>query len=274
MGSLEKCLSEECPARIVRCEEVLRSRTGRLLIVLDRVCDAHNIAAALRTSEALGVQNVWIVSPTMGIKSLGRPRRPRELQSIAKGSDVWLTVAEFQTPEDCLKALREGGWSVWVTGDGRNALSLASPRRPEGIDLEKKVAVVIGRETDGVCDEFAKAADRQVYVEMTGFTASLNLSVATALIVQRIFDWFPEFKGDLTDEEKVQIRTAWRQNVAKNPAAREKLSHWFDHPELIPLQKRPKTTTTAISSGSWAPKYIRDRDSAAAAKRAGDTSSS
>ncbi len=50
-----------------------------------------------------------------------------------------------------------------------------------------KVAIVMGREVDGVSQEMLTAADERIYIPMVGFTESFNLSVATALVLQRVF---------------------------------------------------------------------------------------
>jgi len=56
--------SADDPTRIVRrVETVLRRRTARLIVVLERICDGHNYAAVFRTCEALGIQHVWLISP-------------------------------------------------------------------------------------------------------------------------------------------------------------------------------------------------------------------
>ena len=70
---------------------------------------------------------------------------------------------------------------------------------------------------------------------MRGFTSSLNLSVATALVLSRIFDWYPHFVGDLDESELRDLREEWRPRIAPTPAARAQLGGWLDAPETIPL---------------------------------------
>ena len=60
-----------------------------------------------------------------------------------------------------------------------------------------KVAVVVGRETDGVSEAMLAAADARVHLPIYGFSESYNLSVATALVLQRVMDAVPECRGDL-----------------------------------------------------------------------------
>lgn len=52
------------PVRLARrIESVLRRRTARVVVVLERLCDGHNYSAVLRTAEALGIQHVYLINP-------------------------------------------------------------------------------------------------------------------------------------------------------------------------------------------------------------------
>ena len=51
-----------------------------------------------------------------------------------------------------------------------------------------RLAIIAGRESDGISAEMRAAADRLLYLEMHGFTESYNLSVASALVLQRLLD--------------------------------------------------------------------------------------
>lgn len=64
-----------------------------------------------------------------------------------------------------------------------------------------------GREAEGVTEEFLEAADARIYLPLFGFTESLNLSVATALVMQRLFDLCPDARGNLTASEKAALRS-------------------------------------------------------------------
>ena len=88
--------------------------------------------------------------------------------------------------------------------DGAGAVSSGSERPPELSPA--KVAVVIGREADGCDEAFLAAATQKVYFPLRGFTSSLNLSVATALVLSRVFDWYPHFVGDLDENELRDLR--------------------------------------------------------------------
>ena len=131
--------SNQCPPRVIRCERVLRKRTKSVLLVLDRITDPHNEAAAHRCAEALGVQHVWTVAPPLQPQ---KKRPKRDTKSVAKGADGWLTLQRFDNVASCVSALRVEGWDIWCAADGAGAVELGSERPPELTPA--KVAVVIG----------------------------------------------------------------------------------------------------------------------------------
>ena len=98
---------------------------------------------------------------------------------------------------------------------------------------------------------------------MRGFTSSLNLSVATALVLSRVFDWYPHFVGDLDDSELRTLRDEWRPRIAPTPAARAQLGDWLDAPETIPLDDSA-AAAAGVSCGSWAPRRFQEAERAAA----------
>eukprot|EP01063_Lacrimia_lanifica_P034042 TRINITY_DN6208_c0_g1_i2.p1 TRINITY_DN6208_c0_g1~~TRINITY_DN6208_c0_g1_i2.p1 ORF type:complete len:454 (+),score=165.16 TRINITY_DN6208_c0_g1_i2:66-1364(+) len=163
------------------------------------------------------------------------------VSNVAKGADRWLTLREFATSGDCLAALRAEGWAVWATALGADAMEL-------GADLPaaafpKRLALVIGGEALGVSGEMLSGCDRQVFLPMTGFTESLNLSVATALVLQRVFDLkyrgaAPGDRGELSVAEKNALRGTWWDHLAPNPTARHRFEDFaplFHTADLEPL---------------------------------------
>ena len=131
--------ASQCPPRVIRCERVLRKRTKSVLLVLDRITDPHNEAAAHRCAEALGVQHVWTVAPPL---QPVKKRPKRDTKSVAKGADGWLSLQRFDNVASCVSALRVEGWDIWCAADGAGAVELGSERPPELTPA--KVAVVIG----------------------------------------------------------------------------------------------------------------------------------
>ena len=122
---------------------------------------------------------------------------------ISKQSAEWLSLRHFPDTPSCITALREEGYELWVTHLSQAAACLDDPHlTPFETQASKGLAVVFGREADGVSEAMVAAADRLVYFPMDGFTESLNLSVSAALVLQTILRDNSELKGAMPQEER------------------------------------------------------------------------
>ncbi|MEL6428792.1 MAG: RNA methyltransferase [Planctomycetota bacterium] len=200
----------EPPFRLRRAEAVLRRRTSRLVLVMERPWNDDNVQAVLRTAESFGIQHVWTIK---------HPQvRQRAHRSVTKGSHLWITRRIFPDIEACLAATRDEGFALWATDLSDGAEAVTGPEVLE--PFPERVALVIGRELQGVAPEILAAADRRLYLPMSGFTESFNLSVATALLVQRCFDAEPELVGAMDEGERQELRRAWYERLAGSNAAK------------------------------------------------------
>jgi tRNA (guanosine-2'-O-)-methyltransferase len=204
------------PHRLRRAETILRKRTSSLIVVIDKAFDWHNINAIFRTCDALGVQHVWVIAPLEGYKGTA-DRNADVNRRINKSTDRWLTVRVFTTRKDCLAALRaEPDITIWACDVNDRAVKLDLP--PVGnIVVPKRIALVMGHERTGVSRTMLAASDMHVYLPMFGFGSSLNLSVATALILQRVFDLAPHFHGQMSEAERRKLRLQWFETLAASP---------------------------------------------------------
>ncbi|ELR23275.1 RNA methyltransferase, TrmH superfamily protein [Acanthamoeba castellanii str. Neff] len=229
----------EAPRRLRRAEHILSQRTGRILLVLERCIDNLNQHAILRTAECLGVQNVWLVNP---------PDQRKKNEGLNRN----VTMV----------------WEIWATDLCAEAVCL--DESAGGLELPQRVAIIAGREGDGVSEEMLKEADRRVYLPMYGFTDSFNLSVAMALLVQRLFYMCPEARRNLTPEEKHQLRIQWYTKLAKGVEKnREEYARYINHPpppldDLRDPTKRPGANKGIMKSR----KRINQRTTATAASAA------
>ena len=227
--------------RVLRkAETVLTRRTDRLSIVIERSTNSQNYTAVLRTAEALGVQNVYLISPPGWKQNNARRKKNRfaaddeEWQNhvaYAKQAQKWLTIQVFKTSQECIDELRRTGHTIWVTDLSQRAEKLL--RTANGVAFpSKKMALVIGTESTGASDVMLKAADRRVYIPMNGFADSLNLSVAAALSIYHIFFIYPEIIGDFNAKNLQALRVAWYDTLARND--KEKVEY-----SRMALQKPP-----------------------------------
>jgi tRNA(Leu) C34 or U34 (ribose-2'-O)-methylase TrmL len=250
--------SPDLDQRILRkAETALQNRTSRLIVVIERCTNDHNYSAILRTTEALGIHHVYIISPksikstlklgTDGLdpksleeddnlpienaklfRSTGQKVKnstPEEIQDrashhlFAKKALEWLNVREFDTTKECIDVLRKDGFKIWSTDLSQVAVTLT----PEGLSegnlsneplIPEKLAIVFGTEAVGCSTEILEASDKRVYLPLRGFADSLNLSVATALVVHHLFILDPSLIGAMSEDERIEIRRKWYAKLA------------------------------------------------------------
>ncbi len=159
-------------SRLKRFARVLAKRQPDLVVVMENIKNPHNASAILRSCDAFGVQDVYIIKEG---KSIGVSK------TVSSGSYKWLTLHFFENTTECLLHLKDRGFKILTTHLSSQAVDI---RRT---DLTQKVAIVIGSELEGVSEEALKLSDKNIVVPMVGFVQSFNVSVATALILYEAF---------------------------------------------------------------------------------------
>jgi tRNA (guanosine-2'-O-)-methyltransferase len=158
------------PERYNRMLSVIKNRQTNLTVVMENVNDPHNISAVMRTCDAVGIQDIYILNTKIakhdyfGVKSSS---------SAAK----WLTVHQFTNAQECFTALRKNYKKIYTTHLSSDAVSLYD------IDFTDSVALVFGNEHDGVSEETIALADGNFIIPQLGFIKSLNISVACAVSI-------------------------------------------------------------------------------------------
>ena len=222
-----------------KAEAVIQWRTTRLILVIERCTNDHNYSAILRSAEALGIQHVFMIDPPLvendedpiqdsQIKRSDDDIKARAMHHLfAQNALDWLTVRDFQSTEACVAELKKMGYALWVTDLSQEAecLSMGSTQIPD------KLALVMGTEAVGCSQYMLEHADLRVYLPLRGFADSLNLSVATALILHQLFTMDPTLVGAISEDDKTELRTAWytklcqqRLLTAKQKKMRNKLT--------------------------------------------------
>ena len=220
--------SRRPPPRLLRAEAVLAHRTSRIRLVLEQMWDSLNHQAVLRTAEALGVQHIYAVDDG-NRKSYTVKGGVRITPTVTQGSSKWLTLHTFTDTQRCIDALRADGCTIWATYLGPDAHPLTAACTP--LPLPPRLAIVMGREVDGVSPAMLAAAERRVFLPQNGFSESFNVSAATALVLQRLLDLCPEAVGEMGEEERRGLRRQWYTALAPTVGMREEYARWVQKGE-------------------------------------------
>ena len=156
------------PERYHRIRRVLDRRQPDLAVISENVHKPHNFSALLRTCDSVGVWEAMAVAPE-GVLDISRP--------VAGNVAHWMNVSIHRRIGEAIAKVKAGGLQVLAAHLAPIAVDY---RRP---DYTRPTALLLGQEKDGVTPEAAQAADGFVVIPMHGMAASLNVSVAAAVIL-------------------------------------------------------------------------------------------
>ena len=143
--------------------------TGSNVIILDRLQDPGNIGTILRTADAAGYMGAILMKGTADIYS------PKIVRA-ATGSLFRLPVLMVDTPEQAIQLLKRHKKKIIGTTPNCSKYYY-------DIDMKENVAVIIGNEGNGACDEFLIQSDLQVKIPMEGSIESLNAAVSAGILL-------------------------------------------------------------------------------------------
>ncbi len=191
-------------------DSVVNHRTRHLTLVMEDVYQTHNSSAIVRSMESWGIQDLYAIENR---NSFNLHRR------IARGAYDWLTLHQYNDHKNntaaCVEDLKKKGYRIVATALHENAIPLTE------LDITEKTAIVMGTEITGVSDTMKEMADANVVIPMYGFTESLNVSVASAVIMQHLAHKMrnSDIQWQLSEEEKLALKIEW---------ARRSI-YWSDH---------------------------------------------
>lgn len=157
-----------------KIEGVLARRQNDLTVVLENVFDPHNISAVMRSCDAIGIQEIYVLNTRI---PLHKKWGARSSSSAAK----WLTIHQFDDAAACFRQLRNRYEHILTTHLSANAVSLYN------LDLTRSSALVFGNEHGGVSEEIRRWADGNFIIPQVGMIQSLNISVACAVSLYEAF---------------------------------------------------------------------------------------
>jgi 23S rRNA (guanosine2251-2'-O)-methyltransferase len=148
------------------------SATAELLVVLDGVEDPHNLGAIIRTAHAAGANAVVI--PERRAAGL-----TETVAKAAAGALEHLPVVHAVNINQTLRSLKDEGYFVYGL-DEQGTVSF------DRVDWADRTVIVMGGEGHGLHEVVKRNCDVLVRIPMAGKIASLNVSVATGVV---LFAW-------------------------------------------------------------------------------------
>ena len=185
--------------RLRRLKDVLEKRQKDLIVFVDNVKNEHNFSAIIRTCDAVGVLYIYYYH--------AEGKKAKINEGITQGSHKWVFIEKVDNPINKVREFKEKGFQIVATWISKDSVDFRS------VDYTKPTVIIVGNELQGVSPELAELADEKIVIPMFGMAQSLNVSVATGIILyeaqhQRwkkgMYD-----KPSLSEEEINRILRKW-----------------------------------------------------------------
>jgi tRNA (guanosine-2'-O-)-methyltransferase len=159
------------PERETKFKDVAAKRQDNLTVVLENVNDPHNIGAVMRSCDAVGIAEVYVVYTGEHKNSI----RQYIGNNSASGAKKWIKTHFFTDLDECFGAVRAKFPNIYGTKLDLSSVGLYD------LDLTENVALVFGNEQKGISPEAAAFLTGNFIIPQYGMTMSLNISVACAV---------------------------------------------------------------------------------------------
>ncbi len=163
------CITHSFEQRSI--DEII-TESPQVILMADHIQDPHNFGAICRTAEAFGVQHMCYP------KNRAVQITPSVVKASA-GAIEAMSLCKLTNLHQGLKKLAKHGY--WIYGASSN---IGQPI--ETIQFNFPMVLICGSEDSGISEGLSKSIDEFVHIPLKGETSSLNVSVATGIILHKI----------------------------------------------------------------------------------------
>ncbi len=147
-------------------------------VLLDNVRSLYNVGSIFRTSDAAGVEKIYLCGIT------GKPPRA-EIHKAALGAENSVQWEYFEKPVKIIQQLKAEGYHIVI-------LEHTDRSEPyHQVNYQFPLCLVVGHEIIGVSDEVVELANMVIQIPMFGIKQSLNVAVAYGIAIYEIVKQCP-----------------------------------------------------------------------------------
>lgn len=154
---------------VVKNKELQKDIEGEFFLLCDKVQDPGNLGTIIRTAHAAGVDGIILTKGTVDIYN------DKSIRSTM-GSLFYVPIIQDDEELSFVRKLKDEGFSLVAT-------SLQESKDFFESDLKGKIILSVGNEGNGISEEVFSLADKKVKIPMPGGAESLNVAIATSIIL-------------------------------------------------------------------------------------------
>ena len=159
----------------------------QLMLIAHNLRSAHNVGSLLRTAEGLGVDKVYLTGYTPYPLHNNDERLPhlatkidKQISKTALGAETSQSWQHLDEVDGLIKELKQDGYLVAALEQASNSIQLTD------FKSRGKIALIVGREVEGVEPEVLAACDNIVEIPMFGSKESFNVAQAAAMALYHL----------------------------------------------------------------------------------------
>mgnify|MGYP001585322712 CR=1 FL=1 len=150
-------------------------------VLLHNVRSIHNVGSIFRTSEAAGVEKIYLSGYTPApTDRFGRKRK--DIKKTALGAENMLPWEKIGPPSGVIAKLKKDGWAVVGVEQDTRAIDYRK------CTVRKPTLFVFGNEVRGIPSVLRAKCETLVEIPMHGKKESLNVSVVAGIVLFRAVD--------------------------------------------------------------------------------------
>lgn len=195
------------PERTGNIDRVLNNRQPDLAIVMENIEDPHNIFAVMRTADAVGIQDVYVVNTVF-------KQNKKHGKGSSSSAAKWLTLHRFETLDECMEVVKTRYDKLYAGYLGEGSVSIYDT------DFTQSVALAFGNEHFGISDDLLTYCDGRFVIPQMGMIRSLNISVACAVTLyeakrQRVEKGYYNGIPRMAQADRDILKAKWSQSRHK-----------------------------------------------------------
>jgi tRNA G18 (ribose-2'-O)-methylase SpoU len=149
------------------------------ILILNDIRSTHNVGSIFRTADACGISKIYLVGTTpTPIDRFGRERK--DVAKTALGAEKTIPWEYYEKAEPLIEKLKKDNFTIVAIEQSKKSIDYKE------VKLNNNSAIILGSEVTGISEEVLEKCDIVVEIPMLGKKESLNVSVATGVVLFRI----------------------------------------------------------------------------------------
>ena len=156
-------------------ENHFERKTFPITLVCDHIYFQQNIGSLFRISEAFGIENIIFLGKDI-------PLIPRKINKTSRSTHLHIPYSVIEETDDLIDFLVKKNFEI-ISLEITNS---SKPLNEVILSKDKKIALIVGNEINGVCESLLNISNQVVHINMFGKNSSMNVSQATSICLYEL----------------------------------------------------------------------------------------